>query len=381
MKSKILILIVLLSMSACTRTPSDTPSDNEQAIQAAVDATVAAQIGVGDPEVELPTEVSGSDNNPTSDESNELEAVTTEPSNRISTPNLELYAQEILTEPLENGLKRLTVGLVAKNASNGWSSYFIDTYAVGVGIVECDWEIYPQQSRPQPVPILLTEEGYEYSPITNRNMNCGPRNVYDMPPGMAVSAFLNNFGNQTPFGLIQFDIAEGMTPISIKIPIMETGLLREAAGQQNYREVLVDLQSTFPGPFLDNSYAEQLGQGGEFIELGDDFGIIVGNFEIINESTTSIPIEVVNNNPAYSLDFFMRGKLVNKDGVICCEGINVSKGEATVGPGQTATLTLEIETLANSGSKYWLFGPYIATLNSPDQVSNEGNYVVEVESE
>lgn len=269
--------------------------------------------------------------------------------NVSSSAKLELYAYQYGSEDIGNGMKKISVLLVGKNASTQWASYGL-VFPMGEG-VQCLWLIGSsamnnfQPSRP----ILITKEGYEYRPNVSSDEYCGKRRVGDVPPGTIFTIVGDTYddvarGILEGWGFVSYNIPQNATPdtITFNYTLGYIGLGQTDVGGTVEVQVkdVKDFDELTPDLPIDSVYMKYV----DMVNVGEEVSIgNLANATFTSQSqadgSTIVNMKLTSLDEGYPIDVSAWSvvSMLYGNGAICCSQSPTGNNFApTVGPLQTA---------------------------------------------
>jgi hypothetical protein len=308
----------------------------------------------------IPTKTSGETESRVTQEITAIPTATIENASTISGINLEFRAfLQDNAEDIGNGMKRITIFVDGKNASNQWSSYSISAFD------NCNW------GGGMNPPILETKQGYSYDVVWDNSASCGPKYIPDderVPPG-ASFAYIGDDFNSNPnfFAWMMFDIPQNATPMYITFNYYARLSEGEQYGSHSEAitaQVLTMSAYTPISDLIDPQYGLKIYKIGDEIGIGDLAKIRFQKGSEATNGTYNIQLIINSIDEGYPIQIWSSSHtyLLYQDGVICCKyypedwGFEPSENQQNgpiIGPLQSSTYEKNID-LRNG--KVWIIG-------------------------
>lgn len=229
---------------------------------------------------------------------------------------------------------------------------------------------------PEEEPILRTKDGFEYAPISTQALECGPRQMYRIPPGIVLVAMGREYNTVSPWRFF-FEVPKGVRLESLSIPYEINQFDQELVAGV----AVVDLTKTYTGPIPFGSQTKVVAVG-EPIRVGDFASLTVFSSRPL-DNNLSISFQIESHHKGYALyvyDFSF--SVVTEDGVL----IYGSKDQSyslykdmkgfRLGPGMRTTV--EAVWSGFPECKYWLIGQISLVEDSPSEAMAKADFIVEV---
>jgi hypothetical protein len=221
---------------------------------------------------------------------------------------------------------------------------------------------------------LETEEGFTYPAVSNYDAYCGPRRIWDVPPGATFTMVdgSRDGGTRQPWGWVYFEIPQGATPRRITFAYGTGVVFGRLSESYESSITTAEIREELPPssiPF-DPSYSEYLPiyAVGESIPIGDLAEVVVQSVGTGADARLPISIEIRSLDQGYphTFDLFESyTSLIFEDGFFCCQtsvgslgwefGGLFSDEEADIlGPLQSRRLEAVFENPGNM--KAWMVG-------------------------
>lgn len=298
-------------------------------------------------------------------------------------PSLELSAilGEFPAIDLGEGMQRVIITLAGKNTSSSWWSYGLASFNLLWNDTDCFWSMDSMDS-----PVLETDTGYTYKATTNTDWNCGPRQVWDVPPGMEFVQVGDSGGF---FGYITFDIPVTATPKTISLYYRSAGIHPLS---ESYEPLLITVPITdwnewvssrheFP---FDPAYLKHfpIYKTGEKIPVGNFAEVVVQSPGTLEDNSLPITMTVISLHEGYPLVFDEWDSftsLVFEFGILRFQPALSTWGWSSnnnIGPLQSIALQAEFQ---NPGKlKAWLIVTMTLEEVSPAKAESSIHFVVEL---
>lgn len=267
-----------------------------------------------------------------------------------SNSKLELYAYQYDSQSIGDGMKKISILLVGKNASTSWASYgLVQPLMEGT---QCLWVIGSSaMSNFQPDrPILVTKEGYEYKPNISSNEYCGKRRVSDVPPGTIFSIVGDTYddvgwGILQGWGFISYNIPQNASPdtITFTYTLGYIGLGETDVGGtvevevKDVKEETKELGSIVP---IDPAYMKYVDMVNvdEDINIGD-LATVAFSSQSQADGSTTVTMNLTSLDEGYPINVSAWSvvSMLYENGAICCSQSPAgNEFSPTIGPLQTA---------------------------------------------